>query len=160
MHSRWQGEIHSVYLPISCLRLSINTCIIIIISYAEMGRTALIPAAGEGLFYDKYGPIAKALLEHGSDVKAADKSGNTTMLMAAESGGIKVVDMLRRNGADIRARESKTPLERAHSRGTYLVMSLLEAGEGVNIHGDGKHQMTALQKAVGACGRGPSGKEC
>jgi ankyrin repeat protein len=116
-------------------------------------RTALIVAAAapsRGYVGNNQLETVKALLEYGADVSAADKNGNTAMHMAAQCGGFEVVDILRRKGADLNMRnqESKTPLELARSRGKDRVVSLIEAAEGTNIHGDGKHGLTALQRAV------------
>lgn len=73
------------------------------------GQTKLHLAIKEG----KIDAITKLLKTEGIDVNIQDNNGNTALHMAAQEGNLKVVELLRDQGADatIKNKYKKTPLE-------------------------------------------------
>lgn len=93
------------------------------------GETALLDAAFWGRL-----EVAKILIRHGADVKAAEKGGATPLHEAARMRHAEFARLLLDNGADVNAKddEEKTPLDWAHLYGNPLpeIVTLLRSHGG------------------------------
>ncbi len=119
------------------------------------GMTALHWAAWHG-----QAELARAILAHGANVRAATELGGYTPLhLAAETGSAAVVEMLIAHGAEVdaRTRTGATPLMLAAGLGDVAsVEALLKAGARPNTTESARGQ-TALMFAA-AAGRGDAVK--
>jgi uncharacterized protein len=100
--------------------------------------------------YEDTAPVVGALLDHGADVKALAKNGQTPLLIAAEHAHWETMHLLLNKNAPVdRAGNSgNTPLILAAQVGqTALVRRLLDKGARVDVMGDFG---TALHAATGA----------
>ena len=82
----------------------------------------------------------RTLLDHGADINALDKYGQTGLLTAARDGKIEVVRFLIQKGAELdhRAKFGLTALMLAVvNRHTEIVRLLVEAGAALDIRGSG-----------------------
>ncbi|CEL08194.1 hypothetical protein ASPCAL11345 [Aspergillus calidoustus] len=97
------------------------------------GRTAFSYAAEDGME-----GIVRAFLQHGADPDLPDFGGLTPLAYAAQSGQVRMVEILLAAGVDIEARDNRksssvsdismggrTPLSRAAGRGQGAVVQLL-----------------------------------
>ena len=108
-------------------------------------QTALMWAAGEG-----HAEIARALVDHGTDIHARSKGGFTALLIAARADDREFAALLLDAGADVNdtAPDGTTPLLVATIRGhTALAIFLLERGADPNANGTG---YTPLHWAAGS----------
>ena len=64
---------------------------------SNLGRTALMIAAA----YDGSAEAARLMIEHGADVNARDKGGNSVLEQAASSNNIEVARLLIAKGANV-----------------------------------------------------------
>lgn len=92
------------------------------------GRTALAFAVA-----DKDFKAARALVHYGADVNAADNSGMTPLMYAADNGDMRMAELLLAAHADVNARRagnnSETALMKAARKGASdVVKALLKAG--------------------------------
>jgi ankyrin repeat protein len=110
----------------------------------ESGRTALIDAASRG-----QAEAVRILLDAGADVEAKTKiEKNTALLLAADQGHVKIVQMLIGNRSNVNVRDGngKTALIIAAARGhTDIVQLLLDKGADVNAKD--QFENTALRNA-------------
>lgn len=110
----------------------------------ESGRTALIDAASRGQT-----EAVGVLLAAGADVEAKTKiEEKTAVLLAADQGHVKIVQMLVGNRSNVNARDGngKTALIIAAARGhTEIVQLLLE--KGADINAKDQFENTALRNA-------------
>ena len=112
------------------------------------GRTALHQASSQGAI-----KVIEALLAHKPDVNATDNAGYTPVYGAISygvgKGGIGVVEVLVKNGANINVkndRDGETPLHKAISRGDIAVVKLLLA-HGADVNAVSKYGVTSLHFA-------------
>lgn len=78
---------------------------------------------------------AELLLRYGANIEAQDSSGNTPLIFAADSSGLKSIDMLIKHKVDIfhANKAGKTALHKALKNGNVEVAAkLIEAGLSVN----------------------------
>jgi uncharacterized protein len=111
---------------------------------ASRGQTALMWAVAE-----QHGDVARALIEHGADVRARSNSGFTPLMFAARQGDLEAVKMLLAHGADVKetASDGISVLHVATVRGhVALAEFLLDQGADPNAAGAG---YTALHWAAG-----------
>jgi len=110
----------------------------------ESGRTALIDAASRGLT-----EAVRILLDAGAEIEAKTKTEEKTALMlAADQGHVKVVQMLVAQRSNVNARDSdgKTALIVAAARGYADIVQLL-LQRGADINAKDRFENTALRNA-------------
>jgi ankyrin repeat protein len=112
------------------------------------GRTALHQAASQGAI-----KVIEVLLAHKPDINATGNAGYTPLYGAISygvgKGGIGVVEVLVKNGANINVkndRDGETPLHKAISRGDIAVVKLLLA-HGADVNAVSKYGVTSLNFA-------------
>jgi len=108
----------------------------------ELGRTALHRS------YDNEN-VARMLLEHGIDIHAKDKYGNSAICDAARLGYDKVVEILVKFGANVNDTnlDSCTPLILAAEEGYEQVAAIL-VENGANVNAKSEQGKTALHVAA------------
>ena len=102
--------------------------------------TALMVATREGRL-----DIARALLDHGADVRASDRDGDTALGLAAAQNQSPSVAILLEKGAQVNAKDRAgvTPLMRAASHGSREAMQVLLA-QGADVNSQDRNGRTAL----------------
>lgn len=94
------------------------------------------------------------LLVQGTDPNMCDTYGNTSLMLAASTGNVDIVEELLQHGANVHAKDKygQTPLIFACSKGHYEVAKLLvERKAGVNVTTMVRRIMTMRMK--GLCAR-------
>jgi ankyrin repeat protein len=71
---------------------------------------------------------AKYLVEKGIDVNAADKNGNTPLMLASALGEVDMINLLIENGANVNAKnkDGETALSIAKAFGQFMAASALQ----------------------------------
>ncbi|NDB86369.1 MAG: ankyrin repeat domain-containing protein [Alphaproteobacteria bacterium] len=80
--------------------------------------------------------FAKALIDKGADLNAANNQGETPLHIASKAGNLEVIDALAKAGADLNAADKKgeTPLTNASKLGNLdTVNTLIKVGADVNV---------------------------